>query len=102
MDSIKALNITPAMYGRWIHTDSHLWYSTEDGEIDEWRWDVEFHNGPMCQICGYAPCIHCNPNYQEEKCPVGHYVCSECAEPSIDGHEESCPACGIKMDLKKR
>ena len=92
--------IAPVAHGRWIHTDSHLWYKTDDGRIDEWRLDVDYHNGPECQVCGYTPCMHCHPDYMEDKCPKGHYICSECANESVDGHEKFCPNCGAKMDLE--
>jgi len=97
-----AADVAPVAHGRWIHTDSHLWYKTDDGRIDEWRLDVDYHNGPECQVCGYTPCMHCHPDYMEDKCPKGHYICSECANESVDGHEKFCPNCGAKMDLEER
>lgn len=109
-DAIKMLSspeytpsadVAPVVHGRWIHTDSHLWYKTDDGRIDEWRFDVDYHNGPECQVCGYTPCMHCHPDYMKDKCPQGHYICSECANESVDGHEKFCSNCGAKMDLKK-
>ena len=49
------------VHGRWIFTKRHLWYKDENGNIDEWRCDNGFHNGPECQICHTAFCEHCTP-----------------------------------------
>lgn len=88
----------PVVYGRWIFTKRHLWYKDENGNIDEWRVDNGFHNGPECQICHTAFCEHCTPDWLTTECKIGHYYCSECAETSRDAHENYCPNCGAKMD----
>lgn len=30
-----------------------------DGEVDEFVCDVEFHNGPACELCGQSWCVWC-------------------------------------------
>ena len=92
----------PVINGQWIHTDEHLWCKDDDGSIDMFALDHEYHNGPMCQICREAFCEHCTPNWENDKCREGHYYCSNCQEVSIDAHEHSCPNCGAKMDGGRR
>ena len=96
--SLSRLSGYAVRHGRWMHTKKHLWYKNKDGSIDEWRLDVGFHNGPECQVCGEAVCMHCHPDWESMECEIGHYLCSVCGEVSIDAHENYCPNCGAKMD----
>lgn len=98
LDAVPAADVVPVVHGEWIHTNKHLWYKDESGEVDEWRVDCGFHNGVECQICHESFCIHCTPDWDEQECEVGHYLCSECKEVSKDAHEKYCPNCGAKMD----
>lgn len=91
------VDAVPVRHGRWMHTKKHLWYKNKDGSIDEWRLDLGFHNGPMCQVCGEAVCMHCYPDWESMECEIGHYLCSVCGEVSTDAHENYCPNCGAKM-----
>ena len=84
LDFIPAADVAPVVHGRWIFTKRHLWYKDENGNIDEWRVDNGFHNGPECQICHTAFCEHCTPDWSTTECEIGHYYCSECAETSRD------------------
>lgn len=97
-ESLPTADVAPVVHGRWIFTKRHLWYKDENGNIDEWRVDNGFHNGPECQICHTAFCEHCTPDWSTTECEIGHYYCSECAETSRDAHEDYCPNCGAKMD----
>lgn len=47
----------------------HLWYRTEDGDIDTSAVDADIHNGPECTVCGYYFCVSCTPNGWETVCP---------------------------------
>lgn len=98
INGIPAADVAPVVHGWWIITKRHLWYKDENGNIDEWRADNGFHNGPECQICHTAFCEHCTPDWSTTECEIGHYYCSECAETSRDAHENYCPNCGAKMD----
>lgn len=98
VDCFQPADVAPVVHGRWIFTKRHLWYKDENGNIDEWRVDNGFHNGPECQICHTAFCEHCTPDWSTTECEIGHYYCSECAETSRDAHENYCPNCGAKMD----
>ena len=98
IEDAPAADVAPVVHGRWIFTKRHLWYKDENGNIDEWRVDNGFHNGPECQICHTAFCEHCTPDWSTTECEIGHYYCSECAETSRDAHENYCPNCGAKMD----
>lgn len=98
LSDAPAADVAPVVHGRWIFTKRHLWYKDENGNIDEWRVDNGFHNGPECQICHTAFCEHCTPDWSTTECEIGHYYCSECAETSRDAHKNYCPNCGAKMD----
>lgn len=97
-ENLPTADVFPVVHGRWIFTKRHLWYKDENGNIDEWRVDNGFHNGPECQICHTAFCEHCTPDWSTTECEIGHYYCSECEETSRDAHENYCPNCGAKMD----
>lgn len=99
-DELPAADVEPVRRGRWIYSRKHLWYKNKNGEIDMWRLDIGFHNGPECQVCHAAFCEHCTPNFDDEECDVGHYYCSECKAEQFENHNTFCPNCGSKMDLE--
>lgn len=39
---------------------NHRWMRNSDGDIDWFASVGGFHNGPMCEDCGYSRCVHCN------------------------------------------
>lgn len=84
---------------KWVLTKKHLWYRDSHGEIDMYRLDYGYHNGPECQICGEAFCESCHKDWADKECSIGHYECSVCSEVSRDGHERFCPNCGAKMEV---
>lgn len=47
----------------------HDFYKDEDGDIDIWRVDEGYHNGPECIRCGEIACHHCAPWVYTEECP---------------------------------
>lgn len=48
----------------------HKWELNKDGTINEDAWDMDYHNGVRCQICGKLVCINCEPNYLDlDDCP---------------------------------
>lgn len=98
IEEMPTADVAEVRHGQWLHTKTHLWYRDEDGEIDTWRFNVGFHNGPECQICHETLCIHCHPDWQDDECEQGYYICSECGETSADGNKRFCPNCGAKMD----
>lgn len=97
---LPAADVEPVRHGRWIYSKKHLWYKNKNGEIDMWRLDIGFHNGPECQVCHASFCEYCTPNFDDEECDVGHYYCSECKAAQLDNHNTDCPNCGAKMDLE--
>ena len=88
----------PVRHGSWKHTQKHLWHKDMNGEIDMWYVDHGYHNGPGCEICGRSFCEHCDPNWAEDECNIGYYVCSECDCQTKAGDSNYCPNCGAKMD----
>ena len=42
------------------NTRGHVWKLTDEGEIDILAYyPYDPHNGPLCIICGYGFCHHC-------------------------------------------
>lgn len=88
-----------------IHEEypEHDWGTDEDGDIDEWAWDYEFHNGPTCERCGYSFCIHCKPNgWNDKPCVIDYYQCPNCEKRVYKGCKNIiyCDNCGqaVKWD----
>lgn len=82
-----------------IHDEypEHDWERDEDGEIDEFAMNYEFHNGPMCKRCGYSFCEHCKPNgWNEEPCVIDYYQCPKCGKHIFKNSKniEYCVNCG--------
>ena len=89
-------DVALVVHGEWISTTKHKWKTKDNGEVDEFAWDREFHNGPVCMICSFTPCVHCRPGWEDDEGCKEHFVCSVCGT-----HEEKkypyCH-CGAKMD----
>lgn len=47
-----------------INTRGHVWKRDANGEIDEFGYDDDNHNGPCCVACGYGFCHHCHSGPQ--------------------------------------
>lgn len=96
LNKLPAADVAPVVHGKWIPTTKHKWETNGNGEVDEFAWDREFHNGPVCMICGFTPCVHCRPGWEDDEGCKEHFVCSVCGK-----HEEKkypyCH-CGAKMD----
>lgn len=78
----------------------HDWYRNEDGEIDEFAFDADYHNGPMCKRCYYSFCVHCDPNgWNKKLCVIDEYKCPRC-EKYISKGTKYCSNCGqeVKWD----
>lgn len=68
-----------SIYGdnQWIEAmkaKGHLPVLDEDGNLDTLVLDIDFHNGPGCQLCGESWCHHC---LDPEDIP-------QCSNPAID------------------
>lgn len=81
----------------WIPVHEHMWQMF-DGEIDITAYCEGYHNGPVCEICGEHPCIHCHPDWETSKCYEESYRCSECNTHKKD-RTKFCPDCGAEMEL---
>ena len=98
INNAPTIDAEPVRHGRWVHSKKHLWYKNKDGEVDNWQLDCGYHNGPRCEVCGESFCEHCDPDWAEYECEIGHYVCSVCGQPTKTGDMNYCPHCGAKMD----
>jgi hypothetical protein len=38
----------------------HVWLEI-DGVVDQFAYEKGKCNGPVCTVCGYSPCWHCEP-----------------------------------------
>lgn len=71
-----------------IKHGKHRWRRKESGEIDEFAWEYEHHNGVACEICGETVCVCCNPDYDQlTDCEEEYWI---------------CPNCGKKMRVKNK
>lgn len=72
----------------------HQWERTETGEIDDGAMMYEYHNGPVCERCGYTFCILCDPSgYDKEPCVIDEYRCPNC-EHLLNEKDKLCNYCG--------
>ena len=92
----KKKDLVEVEHGQWIKVNEHMWRKCDDGEIDEFAWDGDYHNGPVCELCHATPCIHCNPDWENSECYVTSYRCSECNE-HVKNESNYCPNCGADM-----
>ena len=37
----------------------HVWLKNEDGSVDIFGIAYGYHNGPICELCDYGFCHHC-------------------------------------------
>lgn len=81
----------------YIKHGKHTWKKNENGEIDDFAWDYDYHNGVVCEVCGEAVCVHCNPDYMElDDCEEEHWSCSSCGK-EVYRNTKYCD-CGQKLD----
>ena len=79
---------------------SHKWKLNDKGEPDYFAWEFEFHNGYLCERCGYSFCHHCDPNgFDKKPCVVEYDECPSCNK-RIVGYKRIfyCEYCGQKLD----
>lgn len=82
-----------------IHQEfsEHQWRRTAEGKIDEFAMCFDYHNGPVCERCGYSFCEHCEPNgWNEEPCVIDEYRCPTCNE-NIGRSDKYCKNCGQRL-----
>ena len=48
--------------------DGHKFALEPDGQVDVWRMEVEYHNGPHCNSCDESFCQHCDRQIYTEVC----------------------------------
>lgn len=63
------------------NTMGHVW-RREDGVIDIFGYGRGIHNGPICEVCGYGFCHHCQslPDFKcdgVESLTIGDEGCQE-------------------------
>lgn len=47
----------------------HIFYRDESGNVDDFRYDIDNHNGPECMVCKKCVCQHCS-DWTSEDCPA--------------------------------
>ena len=80
-----------------IKYGKHKWRKDENGEIDDFAFDYGYHNGVVCEICGEAVCVHCNPDWEKlDDCEDDYYICHTCGDKFHS--KRDCCSCGQKLD----
>lgn len=80
-----------------IKYGKHKWRKDKNGEIDDFAFDYDYHNGVACEICGEAVCVHCNPDWEKlEDCEDDYYICPACGD-KFYSKRDYC-SCGQKLD----
>lgn len=52
-----------------MNTKGHLWKRDFNvGGVDIFAYETGYHNGPICVLCGYSFCRHCNNNVPTIPC----------------------------------
>lgn len=79
--------------------EKHLWKTDARGNVDEWAFESGFCKGVLCLRCGETECVHCNPDYDKERCVVDKDCCPNCGE-ALSGfkHKTYCEKCGQAID----
>jgi hypothetical protein len=49
-----------------IPDQAHRWILDEDGDIDVFQVEGDYHNGPRCADCQLGACEHCEPGIYED------------------------------------
>ena len=81
----------------YIKYGKHTWAKKENGEIDDFAWDYEYHNGVYCEVCGKTVCTLCNPQYDVlTDCEEEYYSCPSCGKKIFPAYK--CCDCGQKID----
>lgn len=81
----------------YIKHGKHTWKKDKNGEIDNFAWGFDYHNGVVCEVCGKTVCVHCNPNYDKlEDCEVNIYNCPSC-DKEVCYNQKHCD-CGQLLD----
>lgn len=79
-----------------IKCGKHTWKKNEDGEVDDFAWDYDYHNGVVCEVCGETVCVHCNPKYDElTDCEEEYWKCQSCGK-KLYSKPKYCD-CGQKL-----
>lgn len=75
----------------------HKWRRNENGAVDEYAWDDEYHAGVSCEICDKTVCVYCNPDYDQlTDCEENYWICPSC-EKKMYVKRKYCD-CGQKLD----
>lgn len=79
--------------------EKHEWIKDKDGNVDEWAFESGYCNGVRCIRCYETQCVHCNPNYDDDKCIVDKDLCPNC-KTELFGYKKVkyCDKCGQALD----
>lgn len=78
----------------------HDWERNENGDIDDFAYEADYHNGPSCKRCYYSFCMHCDPDgWNKRPCIIDEYKCPRCGR-HIGKGTKFCSNCGqaVKWD----
>lgn len=95
-DILKEHEAKPPIH---VHEEyqEHDWKRRENGEIDDFAYDNDYHNGPMCKRCYYSFCMFCDPDgWNKEPCIIDKYKCPKCGR-FISKGTKFCSDCGQEV-----
>lgn len=99
-DIITLLKVREPLSVTHLHEEysDHLWKKDENGNVDEWAMEFDYHQGPVCERCGHSFCIHCEPNgyMTHKKCVVDKYKCPKCWN-GLWRNQKYCDKCGQEV-----
>ena len=79
--------------------EKHDWQKDEDGNVDEFAFEWDYHNGVACNRCYTTYCVHCDPDYDEkcDKCIIDYNKCPKCGR-KVTKSGKYCDDCGQALD----
>lgn len=62
------MNIFTDEWAKPENSMGHVWALDKEGKPDGFAFDNDYHNGPVCTVCGYSFCVY-EQTMASEACP---------------------------------
>lgn len=83
--------------------EHHSWEKDDDGNVDEWAWEYDYHNGVACENCCTSICVSCE-DYTEcdTECSNTWNECPHCRKHLFDWIDmKYCMYCGGEVEYNR-